>query len=540
MPGDEYAGAEDGRRKMHPRNTREQEWQFAASDLDAAREWIARQPAGYSVRRFAPRATLELHDTYFDSADWMIFRAGFALRVRQELAADGTKAAEITLKALRPARDGFASRTEFTERAPAADLPGVLAGDSALAERVRALVGRRELAPLFSARTRRERQQLLEADTELPLAEVDLDHTSLETPGGATREFTRVEVECLNAEPAVLEPLVEQLRTAAQLEPANESKFRLGLSVAGLDPTAPWSGPQRALTARTPFDAAIPLILSRYFARVLEREPEVRMGAVEAVHEMRVATRHLDVLLKSFAKYAPSWAVRSRRTVRGLVKALGVVRDCDVQLAFLAGSHAAATDALRARIEADRRDARRELLELLDAGDTREWFDAWRGQLVAVAPDSAGLRAVPTAVIARDLIRAQHRKLRKRADAIGGRSSPDEYHEVRIRAKRLRYTLDAFKDLYGAAAEDYAHALARFQTVLGAYHDATVRAERFTALAGGELPAATSFAVGRIVERDANVLDRCRARFPKAWRRVRRRRWRALQEAMGTAIGAGT
>jgi CHAD domain-containing protein len=282
------------------------------------------------------------------------------------------------------------------------------------------------------------------------------------------------------------------------------------------------------------------LILSRYFARVLELEPEVRMGATEAVHEMRVAARHLDVLLKSFAGYTPSWAVRARRAVRTLVKALGVVRDCDVQLEFLAGADAdaGARDALRERIEAQRREARRELLELLDAGDTREWFDAWREHLVADGPGSGRAPAVPTAVVARDLIRAQHRKLRKCADAIDGRASPDDYHEVRIRAKRLRYTLDAFKDLYGTAGEDFARALARFQTVLGAYHDATVRAERFTALAAGHLPSEASFAVGRMVERDANALERCRAKFPKAWRRIRRRRWRALQAAMGTAIGA--
>ena len=51
----------------------EQEWQFAASGLDAARAWLAAQPANPSDRRLAAKSTLELTDTYYDSADWMIF-----------------------------------------------------------------------------------------------------------------------------------------------------------------------------------------------------------------------------------------------------------------------------------------------------------------------------------------------------------------------------------------------------------------------------------------------------------------------------------
>ena len=46
----------------------EQEWQFAASGLDAARAWLAAQPANPSERRLAARPTLELTDTYYDSA----------------------------------------------------------------------------------------------------------------------------------------------------------------------------------------------------------------------------------------------------------------------------------------------------------------------------------------------------------------------------------------------------------------------------------------------------------------------------------------
>ncbi len=136
-----------------------------------------------------------MQDTYYDSADWMIFRAGFALRVRRAHVADGASTetgngdTEITLKSLHKAHDGLARRTEFSEQVGSADLAEVLARDNGIGGRIRELIGSRPLTPLFHARTRRERQQLLEADSDLPLAEIDLDETSIESPSGQAREL---------------------------------------------------------------------------------------------------------------------------------------------------------------------------------------------------------------------------------------------------------------------------------------------------------------------------------------------------------------
>ena len=105
---------------------------------------------------------------------------------------------------------------------------------------------------------------------------------------------------------------------------------------------------------------------------------------------------------------------------------------------------------------------------------------------------------------------------------------------MRIRAKRLRYILDAFAPLYGTAADDYLRALGKLQTLLGDHHDASVRGERFRKFAAGkeQLSPAASFEMGRLVESDRQALETCRDGFPKAYRRVRRRRWRALDAAM--------
>ncbi len=520
----------------------EQEWQFGAPELEAARRWLAIQPKQPTERRLAERPTLNLSDTYYDSPDWMIFRAGFALRLRQERTADtADEHCEITLKSLNGARGSLARRTEITQRVDASDMDAVLATGAGIGERIRELIGSRQLAPLFKARTRRERQHLLEADSELPLAEVDLDETTIETPSGAARELRRVEVECLNATPAALESFVTQLRDAANLQPVSTTKFRAGLSAAGLDPTAVAEVGNLEIRAAQPFADTQFALLRRYFARVLEQEPALRTGSTEAVHQMRVAARHIDALLRLFAGYGPRWALSSRKTLRALIRALGAVRDCDVQLEYLAGASARLPETdgqaiapLRARLEQQRGKARARLLHLLDSDRTRGWMQNWQEQLQANGGSGARARKAATSDVVPGLIREYHRKLRKHADRLKDDSSAEEFHDVRIRAKRLRHALDAFEALYGEPARAYSNALARLQNVLGELHDSTVRTEKFAQLvtSGRQVPAATSFAVGRLVEREQQVLERCRRKFPKAYQRIKRRRWRTLLETM--------
>jgi triphosphatase len=529
-----------GGQKNMEKNT-EQEWQFSAPGLDAARAWLAAQPHEITDRRLAIRPTLELTDTYYDSPDWMIFRAGFALRMRSERTGADGEQTEVTLKSLSAPHNGLARRTEFSQRIEGADMNAVVATSSGIGERIRELIGERTLTTLFKASTRRERQHLLEAGSDLALAEVDLDETSIEVPSGGSQQLKRVEVECINATPAALEPFVMQLRDAAQLEPVGMSKFRAGLKAAGLDPAGQIEPARLEISATQPFAETQFALLRRYFAVVLEKEPLVRAGSPLAVHEMRVAARHLDVLLRLFSGYGPRWAATSRGTLRTLNKALGAVRDCDVQLLYLQASSAALTgteraaiEPLRERLTQQRGQARARLLQTLDSSRIHSWVTHWLDQLRLGTDSSARARAASTGSVAREFIRAMAAKLRKRADRLNDKSSADDFHTVRIRTKRLRYTLDAFGSLYGDAAREYAGALAKLQRVLGDYHDSTVRATMFADLVtrARHVPPATSFLVGRLVERDQRDFEKCRRKFAKAYRRIKRRRWRELLAAM--------
>src|SRR5215469_10739858 len=97
------------KRDEHSHQEREVEWQLASSDLASVRRWLS-DHGTIDGLVLEPRPTLEILDTYFDTDDWRIYRAGFALRVRSE---DGKT--EATLKSLHSSSSEMADRRELSE-----------------------------------------------------------------------------------------------------------------------------------------------------------------------------------------------------------------------------------------------------------------------------------------------------------------------------------------------------------------------------------------------------------------------------------------
>src|ERR1700690_89296 len=88
---------------------REVEWQLESTDLGSVRRWLA-DHGTIDGLVLEPRSTLQIFDTYLDTDDWRIHRAGFALRVRS-----GSGTTEATLKSLHSASTEVADRREWTE-----------------------------------------------------------------------------------------------------------------------------------------------------------------------------------------------------------------------------------------------------------------------------------------------------------------------------------------------------------------------------------------------------------------------------------------
>ena len=116
-------------------------------------------------------------------------------------------------------------------------------------------------------------------------------------------------------------------------------------------------------------------ILRKQFAAFLANEAGTRLGDdIEALHDMRVASRRLRAAMSAFAGYLPPRMHPLRDQLGWVASALGAVRDIDVQLERMpewregfTPEQAAAVDAVEAILRARRDAARKRMLAVLDS-----------------------------------------------------------------------------------------------------------------------------------------------------------------------------
>ncbi len=533
---DDVELAQTGAAAIQPH--REIEWQLAARDLSQVRQWLS-DHSGVDGFTIEPRPGRTIYDTYLDTDDWRIHRAGYALRLR-----DLPGRAEATLKDLAPGSNGLRIRREINEPLPAAEQTALAQSSGPVSARIHDVVGTRPLRTLFRVRTQRECFAVMQDEGE-QAAEIALDETIVASADGGSRaRLKRVDVEALTeSAQQSLEGLVDHLRVECALEPAADSKYEVGLKSTGL--AAPLSSDLGSML----IDPTLSIgeiaraNLRRHLWTWLTCEPAARLGEdEERLHELRVAGRRLDTSLGLFQDYLPKSIVRQRPAWKALVRTLGTVRDLDVQLAELDrfGSELNDIDRqrlepLRGRLRAERQSARARMLAVLDRASTRHLVERLR--LALFKPNRMAVKRnnPVAALVAPKLIRRTFKKLRRAAEEARKHMSAVAYHEVRRRTKRLRYAIESFEGVYGDSAPDLLQAIRRLQTSLGSHQDAHVAANRFRAMAGTrtyKMPGETVFLMGVFTERQRLTAGDMRRRFSKSYRRVEGRRWKALRRAM--------
>jgi CHAD domain-containing protein len=256
-------------------------------------------------------------------------------------------------------------------------------------------------------------------------------------------------------------------------------------------------------------------VLRGHVREVNEREPGVRLGAdPEELHKQRVATRRLRSLLRSTRSQLddPERAERLRDELRWLGGLLGEVRDRDVLIAYLLDElatidEAAAFGGILELLDAEREEARKELLSALDS--TR--YRALLGEL----EDPPALREGERLETAAE---ADYERLRKAVKRLGKDPTDEELHRVRIKTKRARYAVEALggESKFVSCAKDV-------QDVLGEHQDAAVAEERIRELvAQVRGTGRTALAAGRLIERQRSRRAAAREAWPQAWKRLRR------------------
>jgi len=537
----------DATAREEPGKEREIEWQLAATDLGLVRTWLGRHPTldGLSIKRLP---TLHLHDTYLDTPDWRIFRAGFALRLREER---GGKV-EATLKGLRSARDDLADRRELTEPLPGRSIKALARAEGPVGSRVRDVTGSRPLRTLFEVHTSRRRFAVLSRDPSRQLGEIALDETQFSRSDShrSSTRLKRVEVESAGPEHGSLERLANRLRAECGLHPATENKFAAGLRSVGLEPPQGRKPDETAAPAPDAMDVATGArefaiaALQRLVDEWCAHEPGARLGeSPEALHALRVTGRRMDTVLSLFGAYLPAALRRSRPKLKSLLRALGAVRDVDIRVAVastfrnsLAETDRRALDPLLGQLADERREAHSTMLRVLDAKPARQWLDALPDQLArAAAQRVASARTACALAVVPDLLRRRYRKLRKCARQMRPGSPMGEYHKLRIHTKKLRYALEVVAPSYAKPAREMLGALRKLQSRLGIQHDGDAVHRYLTQLAK-QPPAGfgsqTLFLIGRLAEPQSRNAIRMGDKVEKSWRKVRGRRWKTLRSRM--------
>ncbi len=288
--------------------------------------------------------------------------------------------------------------------------------------------------------------------------------------------------------------------------------------------------------------------LRRLLALWRSHEPGARLGQdPEELHQLRVAARRIDATLGLFKRQLPASLVRARKTTKAVLRSLGAARDLDVQLqeladycAALSEEECAAAEPLRRRLESERARARARMVRALDSEPTRHWLETL-DQAAADGSDGEGVdRAL---LVMPERVRRRYRKLRKSVGRLRGKSSMEDYHQVRRRAKQLRYAIECGTTIFGRPAQDLLKVLRRLQDRLGAQQDAYMAQQRLAALArepASQLPPATLFLMGRIAEQHAHATAQVRETLLRSWRKVRGRRWKALRSRLGELRDSAT
>ena len=236
-------------------------------------------------------------------------------------------------------------------------------------------------------------------------------------------------------------------------------------------------------------------VLLFHFERMLQHEPGTRLGEdIEELHDMRVASRRMRSAFRVFSPYFDAAVLRPfLKGLRRTGRALGRVRDLDVFLekaqryqATQVGTESPHLsphlyedlDPLFAEWQRQREAARERMLACLD-GKRYQRFVQEFGQFLntegagALPPPAA--RSSPQQVYqAAPILIYERFNVVRGYDSVIGDAPLETFHALRTDCKRLRYTMEFFREVLGPEAKEVIREGVTLQDHLGNLNDADV------------------------------------------------------------------
>jgi CHAD domain-containing protein len=228
-------------------------------------------------------------------------------------------------------------------------------------------------------------------------------------------------------------------------------------------------------------------VMRFHFARMIANEESTRLGEdIEALHDMRVATRRLRAAFEVFGTaFEPGVLKGYLKGLRKTGRALGRVRDIDVFLEKtqnyidgLAEDRRESLELVNQKWYSRRERARAKMLAYLDSPDYLKFKREFN---IFLNTPRAGARRIPAdqpvpyqvCELAPILIYSRLAAVRAYENHLED-ASLELLHSLRIEFKRLRYSVEYFKEVLGEAAVPVIEVLKIIQDHLGDLNDAQV------------------------------------------------------------------
>ena len=207
-----------------------------------------------------------------------------------------------------------------------------------------------------------------------------------------------------------------------------------------------------------------------------------RNGDIESVHKLRVASRRVRAALSVFeqcfqGKRTAEW----KKTIKNVTGSSGAARDADVQIAFLeqylTSQDPPAMLGLQYLIteqKAHRAGMQPNLVSVLDAveasGIVNDILESCR-EIIGWEDGKSNVKTLSTYERACNQISNRIDQMLALEQFVHVESAAAKHHELRIAAKRLRYTMEIFSPLYNGGLRDHISIMKQFQDLLGEVHD---------------------------------------------------------------------
>jgi len=490
---------------------------IAKSDIPRLKRQLANIAASSLGIQLSKPSTHKTLSTYYDTPDLTLLDRGISLRVRR-----AARKWVQTIKGAGNALSGLHQRMELESELNSGELDFSKITDAAYSAFFEQAAIQNALTPVFSTDVQRTTWQLsFENGDQIELV---LDVGELVTTHDR-ETICEIELELKQGHQGRLFAFALLLQENIPLSIENISKAHRAYAYYRHQPLRIMKAKPVKLKRKMLANDALKLIAESCLTQLQGNQDMVLHGTdVEGVHQMRIALRRLRSALKVFGGITRKQSCENMmQELVWMTNVLGDARDLDVfvtqtlppmlqqmqnQPSLVSLAEKAKQDRQQAySIAREAITSQRYQRLLLTLGD---WLEnqRWRKQKAA---------EVTVATVAKNMLNKRY-KLLKQSGKDLKRAAPEERHETRIAAKKLRYLAEFFAELYPAkSAKPFIKCLAQLQDQLGVMNDISVTSGLVLKIMGEKPPRQLMTAKHLIDGWNAHRLLPCTSNMDAAW-----------------------